>query len=168
MTDPKGLVKLLAFTGGTLVLAAAWSAWAGMRLAGVRKQARLEGDRLERVHEALADAAFRTELVEALAAKRQDTQQFRTRLADLARKNGIVLDGSITEARTELPTLGMRQVDAALSFKDVSMSRFLDFARTVEQDMPDAVVSDVTLKPIPEAGDRWEVRMRVSKRQKVQ
>lgn len=168
MNDPKASLKLLAFSGALLAMAAAWSAWAGMRLGSVRKQADAEARRLDGVHEALADEAFRAELKDALEAKKQDSEEIRSRLSALAQKNGIILDGSITAVPTLLPNLGMKQVDASFSFKDVPLWRFVDYARTVELEIPDAVVTDVALKPIAGAGDRWEVRMKVSKRLKVQ
>ena len=169
MSDPKASVKLLAFSGAVLAMAAAWSAWAGVRLASVKKQAEVEGNRLDSVHGALADEAFRAELKDTLEAKSKDTQPFRGRLSDLARKAGIALDGSILETPPiPLPILGLRQVDTTLTFKDVPLWRFIDYARAVEQDVPDAVVTDVTLKPMPSAGDRWEVHLKISKRTKAQ
>ena len=168
MRDPKGPLKLLVFSGSVLALCIAWSAWAGVRLRVVRKQAEAESMRLDSVHEAMADETFRAELKEALEAKRQDSQPFRQRLADLARKCGIVLDGSITEGSpVPIPRLGLTQVDFSLAFKDVSMEHFLDYACAIEMQIPDAVVTDAALKPIPSAGNRWEVRLKVSKRQKL-
>lgn len=156
------LVILIA-AGTILSGAAAWALVSGYRLAAARSEARGEEARLRRTHTLLADAPFRTRLAAALEAKRLDAVPFRTKLKGLADRLGIAVEG-LSQTETQLPVLSQKEITVSLVLKDVSMARFLDYARSVELEVPDAVVSQVALKPVALAGDRWEVQVKVSRR----
>ena len=144
---------------------AAWALVSGFRLGASRSEAQGEEGRLMRTHTLLADAPFRTQLAAALEAKRLDAIPFRTKLKGLADRLGISVEG-LSQTETQLPLLSRKEITVSLVLKDVSMARFLDYARTVELEVPDAVVSQAALKPVALAGDRWEVQLKVSRRVK--
>ncbi len=157
---------ILVAAGTVLAGSAAWVLVSGYRLAAARKEAGVEEARLKRTHALMADEPFRASLAAALEAKRLDAVPFRTKLKGLADRLGIAVEG-MSQTETQLPVLSQKEITVSLVLKDVSMARFLDYARSVELEVPDAVVSQASLKPVEHAGDRWEVQLKVSRRVKL-
>ncbi|GEM_PF-6132595 len=158
---------LVGACASVLLLAAGWASWSGLKLRELRDEVRREKSRCELVSARMADTEFRGQLAGALKTLSEDDTPFRTRLTRMAQRMGVTLDGQATEVNTPIPALGMNQIDARITVKDVSLGRFLDYASAVEMEIPDAVVTEVTLKPIPLAGDRWEAAVKVSRRIKT-
>ena len=156
---------LLAVGGTVLAGATAWALWSGYRLAAARQEAGAEEACLKRTHALMADEPFRARLAAALEAKRLDAVPFRTKLKGLADRLGITVEG-MSQVESQLPVLGLKEITVSLVLKDVSMARFLDYARSVELEVSDALVSQAFLKPVERAGDRWEVQLKVSRRVK--
>jgi hypothetical protein len=159
------LVILIA-AGTVLSGAVAWALVSGVRLGSARAEARAEEARLMRTHALMADAPFRAQLAAALEAQRLDAVPFRSKLKGLADRLGITVEG-LSQTETQLPILSQKEITVSLTLKDVSMARFLDYARTVELEIPDAVVSQAALKPVEHAGDRWEAQLKISRRVKL-
>lgn len=149
-----------------MTLAIAWASWEGARLDRAQRQARAGEAHLLKVHEAMADAVFRTQLAAAVKTLGQDAVPIRTRLVGIGDKLGIRPE-DLKQIEPVLPNLGVKEITVSLLLREVSMKRFLDYARTVEMEIPEAVVRDVTLTPVKDAGDRWEARLTVVKRVKL-
>ncbi len=160
------LVLLIA-AGTVLSGSAAWALVSGYRLAAAQAQAVTEEACLTRTHALMADESFRARLAAALEAKRLDAVPFRTKLKGLADRLGIAAEGLNQAPDQALPLLGQKEITVSLTLKDVSMARFLDYARSVELEIPDAVVTQAALKPVENAGDRWEVQLKVTRRVKL-
>ena len=162
--SPAGLIA----AGALLAAASGWAAFSGIRLGTARAQAQSLDARLERVQALMEDKVFRERLAAALEARRQDAIPFRQKLKGLADRVGIQVEGSITESQATLASQGLRETTAVLVLKEVSLAQALDYGRTVELEIPEAVVSEMGLTPVKDAGDRWTVRLKISRRLKLE
>lgn len=159
--------RLIMAAGGILLLAGGWALFAGLSLGRLKGRASAEEGRLKRVQAAMEDAPFRAQLATAVKTLGEDAVPFRVKLKGLCDKMGIPVEGSVTQTEAALPTLGVKEIAATLVFKDLMMDRILNYACRVELEIPGAVVVEANLKPIKDAGDRWEVRLKVAKRIKL-
>ena len=167
MGTDRAVPRILWASGALLLLALLWAVIAGVRLGRAESAARAAEARLRTVHEVLEDKVFRAQLAEAVKTLGEDAVPFRIRLNGLCGKHGIVLDGAIGETGTGVRNSDQTDTVAAFSYKNVSLSRFLTFACDIELSIPGAVVTDTVLKPVPNAGDSWEVPLfKVTRRAK--